>query len=223
MEPRRPAIRLVEPAPAQPVADPTGHRVKLVREAQRGNVAAFEKLARDHYGQLYAFAMGFADGPAEASDIAQEALVKAYRKISSYRFASSFSTWLLQIARNSYRDRLRQKQLARTKLQRFADLASHAEPATPEQELQRKQQRQAIHRALQRIDPRFREVVMLFDLQGLDYKEIANVCDLPMGTVKSRLRRGRDALCKALIQEGVIGPGRCRAASAPSDAEERES
>ena len=220
MDPGRPTIRLVEPPTEAPAVDKSVHRVKLVRDAQRGDVAAFERLARDHYQQLYSFAMSFAGGPAEAADVAQEALVKAYRKIGSYRFASSFSTWLLQIARNTFRDRLRQKQLAQAKLERFADLESRVEPATPEQELARKQLRQVIDRALQRIDPRFREVVLLFDLEGLDYKEIAEVCDLPMGTVKSRLRRGRDALCKALIQEGVIRPGH-RPAADP-DAEENE-
>ena len=213
MKTPRPEIRLVD-APA--VTADADHRVQLVRKAQRGDVSAFEQLARDHYQQLFAFAMGFADGPADASDITQDALVKAYRKIGSYRFASSFSTWLLQIARNSYLDRARQRQQHRTKLQRYANLAPASHPATPEQALADKQRRQSILRALHRVDPKFREVVVLFDLEGLNYKEIATVCSIPMGTVKSRLRRGRDALCKALIQDGAVVPGRNKRAEPAS-------
>ncbi len=206
MKTPRPEIRLVDDSAA--VTPDSDHRVQLVRKAQRGDVGAFEQLARDHYQQLFAFAMGFADGPADASDITQEALIKAYRKIGSYRFASSFSTWLLQIARNSYLDGVRQKQQQRAKLQRYTDLAPPVHPATPERALADKQRRQAIVRALHRVDAKFREVVILFDLEGLNYKEIATVCAIPMGTVKSRLRRGRDALCKALLQDGTVVPGR---------------
>jgi RNA polymerase sigma-70 factor (ECF subfamily) len=209
MSPRKPIMRIVSGADDEiPADDESGmprHRALLVREAQRGNVAAFEKLAKEHYQKLYSFAMGFADDAAEAADIAQEALVKAYRNIGSYRFAASFGSWLLQIARNSYRDRYRQKQQLRAKHQRFADLSARRLPTSPEQALMAKESREAIQRAMQRMDPKFREVVILFDLEGLHYQEIADVCGIPMGTVKSRLRRGRDALCKLLMQEGVIG------------------
>ncbi len=209
MNPRKPAMRIVRGTENAEAAEADGpmpkHRALLVREAQRGNIAAFESLAKEHYQKLFAFAMGFADNEAEASDIAQDALVKAYRNIGSYRFAASFSSWLLQIARNSFRDRIRQKQQLRAKHQRFADLAPQSQPATPEQALMEKESHAAIHRAIGRMDPKFREVVILFDLQGLPYQEIAEVCGIPMGTVKSRLRRGRDALCKLLMEEGVVG------------------
>lgn len=214
MKTPRPEIRLV--ADSATVTADSDHRVQLVRRAQRGDVNAFEQLARDHYQQLFAFAMGFADGPADASDIAQDALVKAYRKIGSYRFASSFSTWLLQIARNGYRDRVRMTKQHQAKLQRYADFDPPSHPPTPEQALADKQRRQSIVRALHRVDPKFREVVVLFDLEGLNYKEIATVCAIPMGTVKSRLRRGRDALCKALIQDGAVVPGRGKRAEPAS-------
>lgn len=209
MTPRKPIMRIVNGSTDAESTEGPGrmprHRALLVKEAQRGNIAAFERLAKDHYQQLFAFAMGFADDEHEAADIAQDALVKAYRNIGSYRFAASFGSWLLQIARNSFRDRIRQKQQLRAKHQRFADLSPQSQPATPEQALMAKESRAAIQRAMQRMDPKFREVVILFDLQGLPYQEISEVCGIPMGTVKSRLRRGRDALCKLLREEGVVG------------------
>jgi len=219
--PKQNLMRIVKASEGtEPETGMPRHRALLIKEAQRGNVAAFETLAKEHYQQLYSFAMGFADDEAEAADIAQDALVKAYGNIGSYRFAASFGSWLLQIARNSYRDRYRAKVQLRAKHQRFADLSASSEPANPEQALMQKESRAAIHRAMQRMDPKFREVVLLFDLQGLHYQEIAEVCGIPIGTVKSRLRRGRDALCKLLMQEGVIVPGAKARAKARARAQE---
>lgn len=182
------------------------HWAALVRRAQQGDVAAFERLASDHYTAVFSFSMALVGDRAEASDIAQEALIKAYRKLASYRFAASFRSWLLQIARNTFRDRLRQRQQQSLKRQRMADRAVAEAPADPEQQLMDKQVGQQLYAALGRLKPEFREVVVLFDLQGFAYREIAEICDVPMGTVKSRLRRGRDGLRQLLVQDGVIGP-----------------
>ncbi len=85
----------------------------------------------------------------------------------------------------------------------------------PEQALATKQTSAQLHGALARLEPQFREVVVLFDLQGFAYREIAEICGVPMGTVKSRLRRGRDGLRRLLVADGVIG--RRRAQSDRSD------
>ncbi len=180
------------------------HPTDLVRRAQRGDVTAFERLASEHYQALYSFAMGLVGDGAEAADITQDALLKAYRKLDSYRFAAPFRSWLLQIVRNSFRDRMRQRQQHQTKQQRLAAHALAEMPADPEQQLMGKQVSLQVYGALLRLEPQFREVVVLFDLQGFAYREIAEICCIPMGTVKSRLRRGREGLRRLLVDDGVI-------------------
>ena len=170
------------------------HLASLVAAAQDGSVAAFEKLAGKHYRDLYGFAMTFVGNPAEAADVAQEALIKAFRKLPSYRYQAAFRTWLLQIARNAFYDRVRKERQHKRKLDRYRERTTEVPGSDPEQELMAKQTRILVYRALHAIPPAFREVVSLFDLHGLSYQEIAEVCSIPIGTVKSRLRRGRDAL-----------------------------
>lgn len=195
-----------EPSPAtgaEPAAE--GHWTALIKKAQGGDVAAFERLAAEHYQAVYAFSVGLSGDPTEGADIAQEALLKAFRKLAGYRFAASFRSWLLQVTRNTFRDRVRAHQQRRTKIQRLAQRSVSQRPADPEQELSAKQTRQQLQAALARLEPQFREVVVLFDLQGFAYREIAEICDVPMGTVKSRLKRGRDGLRRLLVEDGVIG------------------
>jgi RNA polymerase sigma-70 factor (ECF subfamily) len=204
-----PHIKLVEPPSGGP-ADPRAttaeaHWAALVKRAQTGDVAAFERLAGEHYQAVFAFAVGLAGDPTEAADVAQEALLKAFRKLPGYRFAASFRTWLLQVTRNTFRDRIRAQQQQRAKVRRWVEREVPSVPPDPEQALAAKQLGSRVHAALARLEPQFREVVVLFDLQGLAYREIAEICGVPMGTVKSRLKRGRDGLRQLLVADGVVG------------------
>jgi RNA polymerase sigma-70 factor, ECF subfamily len=209
MRTKPPHIQLVKQPQSAPASrdrpSAEAHWVALVKQAQQGDVEAFGQLAGDHYQAVYAFSVGLSSDPTEAADIAQESLVKAFRKLGSYRFAASFRSWLLQVTRNTFRDRMRSNQQQRFKLRRLAEQTVPSAPADPEQALMAKQTSAQLHRALARLEPQFREVVVLFDLQGFAYREIAEICGVPMGTVKSRLRRGRDGLRRLLAADGVIG------------------
>lgn len=211
MRTKPPHIQLVDTPPSAPAAPNRAaveaHWAALVKLAQAGDVAAFERLAGEHYQSVYAFSVGLCGDSAEAADIAQEALLKAFRKLGSYRFAASFRSWLLQVTRNTFRDRMRSHQQQRSKVRRLAERTVPDSPADPEQVLAAKQTRALLEGALARLEPQFREVVVLFDLQGFAYREIAEICGVPMGTVKSRLRRGRDGLRRLLVADGVIGQG----------------
>jgi len=189
-------------------ASAEAHWAALVNQAQQGDVEAFERLAKEHYQTVYAFSVGLSGDPTEAADIAQESLIKAFRKLGSYRFAASFRSWLLQVTRNTFRDRMRSHLQQRYKLRRLAERTVPLSPANPEQALAAKQTSAQVESALSRLEPQFREVVVLFDLQGFAYREIAEICGVPMGTVKSRLRRGRDGLRRLLVADGVIGSRR---------------
>ncbi|MDY0000470.1 MAG: RNA polymerase sigma factor [Polyangia bacterium] len=176
----------------------------LVRRAQRGDVPAFVRLAEEHQGALFAFATAQLGDPSEAGDVAQEALVKAFRKLKTYRFEAPFRTWLLQIARNVCIDLFRKRQATAEGVRRYARLGTEDSPPDPEAQARAHEVAEEVHAALGAVDPLFREVVILFDLQGHSYHEVADICGVPIGTVKSRLSRGREALRIALKERGHL-------------------
>jgi RNA polymerase sigma-70 factor (ECF subfamily) len=178
----------------------------LVGRAQHGDVAAFERLIAAHERQVYAFALAFAGDPDQAKDLAQEALVKSYRSIGSFRFQSSFSTWLYAIVRNLFRDQLRGRaanESLRGRPLRDADLQLASEDAAgADEQLIAEESRQALLAALGRVPDPYREALFLADVQGQGYQDIAAVLRVAVGTVKSRVNRGREALRAILFENG---------------------
>ncbi|MCG8555951.1 MAG: RNA polymerase sigma factor, partial [Proteobacteria bacterium] len=135
-----------------------------------------------------------------ADDLAQEALVKAYRSLRSYRFRSSFSTWLFRITRNVCIDAARSR-AAKEKARQTSLRASRAcdELAVqPDAQLAREQDRQRLWKALNRLPGEFRSVILLSDVEGMSHDEIAAIERIAVGTVKSRLSRGRRRLRELL-------------------------
>lgn len=195
-------IRLVTPPGRKPAkgGETTAAWSLLVRRAQAGDVSAFEELIRAHQGAIYAFAVAQVRNTAEAADMTQDALIKAFRKLRTYRFEAPLRTWLLQITRNTCRDRLRQRQSVEEGKRRYAQLYDPDPPRDPEAQLRAHRDTERVHAALARVEPLFRETLILFDLQGLSYQEVAEVSGVPLGTVKSRLARGREALRKVLCE-----------------------
>lgn len=184
-------------APAPPVSLP-----QLVARAQAGETAAFEQLVAVYQRRIYAFALAFAGNEAEARDLAQEALIKVYRSIGSYRFQASFATWLYAIVRHEFLDF--QKSRAARERALCSPIEDEAErlyeAARAEEGLLRRDERRALWAALRRVPAAYRQVVVMFDVQGLAYDEIAQALGVPVGTVKSRLKRGRDALRSELFR-----------------------
>jgi RNA polymerase sigma-70 factor (ECF subfamily) len=173
-----------------------------VRRAQQGDVRAFERLIGAHVAKVRRFARAFAGSDADADDLAQEALIKVYRSIGSYRLEAAFSTWLYAVVRNAFLD-VRKSRAGRDRaLEQPLDPAAaaaggDAAPA-PDELMAQAQERQHLWNAIGRISAEFRTAVVLFDVEGLSYEEIAAVEKVPLGTVKSRLKRGRDQLRRAL-------------------------
>jgi len=203
MPTEKPHIRLLGPITreAAPCAETRAAWSLLVRLAQAGDVPAFEQLIREHQGAVYVFAAALLRHSADAADVAQESLIKAFRKLKTYRFEAPLRTWLLQITRNTCTDRLRSRQARDEAARRYSRLYQPEPAPDPEARLWAQRDTERVHEALARIDPLFREVVILFDLQELSYKEVAQICGIPLGTVKSRLARGRDALRRALSED----------------------
>jgi len=177
----------------------------LVRQAQQGHARAFAQLITTHIPQVRRFARAFAHTDTEADDLAQEALLKVYRSIGSFRFQSSFTTWLFAVVRNAFLDARK----SRAHGERAAEeplaprhLAAGDGADTAEVALLQRERRARLWAAIEQIPAEFRVVVVLFDVEGLTYEEIAAIESVPLGTVKSRLSRGREHL-KRLVLAGV--------------------
>jgi RNA polymerase sigma-70 factor, ECF subfamily len=178
---------------------------ELVRRAQQGDVPAFERLIAAHIALVRRFARAFARSPEAAADLAQDALLKVYRSIGGYRFQSSFSTWLYAIVRNVYlddarsragRDRAAERPLEASGLD--ADPMADPDALRADRRLEREELRRLVWAALGEVPADFRATLVLYDIEGLTYEEIAAIENSPLGTVKSRLSRGREHLRRVL-------------------------
>jgi RNA polymerase sigma-70 factor (ECF subfamily) len=186
----------------------TAHSDDLIRSAQEGDVRAFELLIETHIPRLRRFARSFAHSDADADDLAQEALIKVYRSLRSYRFESSFSTWLYRVTKNCFMD----AQRAMASRERVVDALANdagkdrAEGApSPDELLLKAEERAHLWAAIGRVSAEFRSVLVLCDVEGFAIAEVAAIEKLPEGTVKSRLHRARTQLARRLQDGARIG------------------
>ena len=191
------------PAPRQAHTAPSQEVAALINRAAQGDVAAFEQLVAQHQAKVFSFALVFTSDRDEAADLAQDAIIKVYRSIASFRFQSSFTTWLYQIVKNTFLDFSKSRASRERSLSRPIDGLTEqlAEAAMAEELLLREEDRRALARAIECVPAAYRMVLVLFDVQGLAYDEIAQVLGIPIGTVKSRLKRGRDALRAQIFRD----------------------
>jgi RNA polymerase sigma-70 factor (ECF subfamily) len=166
----------------------------LVAAARDGDRDALDALLRRHYDRLYAVCRRMTGNDADALDATQDALIAIVRGLPRFRAGARFSTWAYRVATNACLDELRRRR-------------RRPEPGLPDLDRARGATASAadgvdarvdIDRALTSVAPEFRAPVVLRDLCGLDYAEIAEVLDVPVGTVKSRIARGRAALAELL-------------------------
>jgi RNA polymerase sigma-70 factor (ECF subfamily) len=195
--------KMAQPLPRHAPPPPTPQDVAaLVRRATEGDAGAFSRLVAQFQPKVLSFAMAFTSDRDEASDLAQEAMIKVYRAIASYRFESAFSTWLFRIVKNTFLDAYKSRAAKERAMETTIEGELHhlEEAALAEDRLLRAETRRGVWRALKKVPVPYRMVVVLFDIQGFPYDEIARVLDLPLGTVKSRLKRGRDALREEIFR-----------------------
>ncbi len=193
------------PAPMpMPAPMPPHELAGLVERAREGDVPAFERLIATYQSKVYTFAFAFAGDPEVAQDLAQDALVKVYRSLGSFRFQSAFTTWLYSIVKNTYLDAIKSRAGRERALEdplTDQDISELRDVGTAEERLLQKETRRTLFAALRQVPVAFRTVIMMADVQGMSYEEIAGALDVPVGTVKSRLKRGRDALKDILYRE----------------------
>lgn len=190
----------------------------LIKKARDGDLDAFNRLVLAYQDMLYNQAYRVIGEPDAAEDATQEAFISAFRKLQTYR-GGSFKSWLLRIVTNACYDELRRrKRKPVAPLEPQNDDGEEIESAawmvdpgeSPEERLQRRELDGAIQRCLDKLSADFRMVVVLVDVQGLDYAEVAKVLDTPLGTIKSRLARARHRMQDCLREFRELLPSAFR-------------
>jgi RNA polymerase sigma-70 factor (ECF subfamily) len=177
----------------------------LLARLARRDEAAFAELIRHHFDRIYRIAWRVLGGAADAEDVAQEAFLKAYRALASFRGDSAFYTWLYRIAINTAKNALvsnrRRPVDFDLDLQDPEQYDRHArlkEGDTPEGVLLTEEIRNVVERAMEQLPEDLRTAIVLRELEGLSYEEIAEAMDCPVGTVRSRIFRAREAIDRKL-------------------------
>ncbi|MGA0585677.1 RNA polymerase sigma factor RpoE [Dyella sp. KRB-257] len=177
----------------------------LVERVQKGDKRAFDLLVRKYQHKVIGLVSRYANNHAEAEDIAQDAFVRAWRAIGSFRGDSAFYTWMYKIAVNTAKNHL----VALGRRPPAGDIdADDAvfvpgsdrmhENATPERELMRQQVEQTVFAAVQALPEELRTAITLREVEGLSYEDIAEAMNCPIGTVRSRIFRAREAIDEKL-------------------------
>jgi RNA polymerase sigma-70 factor (ECF subfamily) len=157
------------------------------------HVPTWEEVARDHGRRIYNFAYRLTGNPDDASDLMQEVLLRVRRGLATYT-PGTFEGWLWRITRNAFLDDVRRKKRRPTTELPDDDRAALGASATPEEVLAESRLSEEVERALLDLPFDFREAVVMCDVVGLSYDEIAEATGVPVGTVRSRIHRGRKML-----------------------------
>lgn len=178
----------------------------LVERVQQGDKQAFGLLVTKYQRKLMRLVSRFVRDPAEAEDIVQEAFIKAYRALPNFRGESAFYTWLYRITVNAAKNHLATRRRRPPTTTEFdseeAEIFDEADllrdPNTPERILMSKEIGATVNAAMEALPEDLRNAIVLRELEGLSYEEIANVMDCPIGTVRSRIFRAREAIAEKL-------------------------
>jgi len=182
--------------------------LEIIECVKRGNADAFGELVEKHQKLVYNLALKMLGNQEDAEDAAQEAFIKAYRSIESFRGESKFSVWLYKLTNNVCLDMLRKRRESTVSLSvedesgEDSEIEISDERFSPDEVYEKKEMREALHKGLSELDEDFRSVLVLREMNGLSYDEIASALNLDPGTVKSRIFRARKKLCAILTVDG---------------------
>ena len=189
--------------------------LSLVRRVQNGDKSAFDLLVRKYQHKVVKLVMRYMRDPADAEDVAQEAFIKAYRALPQFRGDSAFYTWLYRIAINTAKNAIVSR--GRSPVEYDLDLQNSeesydvhgrlADAETPEGLLLAEEIRSIVNQAIESLPEDLRTAIVLRELEGLSYEEIAATMDCPVGTVRSRIFRAREAIDRKLapVFDGGLG------------------
>ena len=182
----------------------------LILQCRAGDQAAFRELVKRYQQKAYGIALSMLRNADDAMDVTQEAFIKVHRYLDNFKGSSSFYTWLYRITVNLCIDHIRKNKKAQTV--EYEDAMDHDEaqggellPSTmdmdPARNLDRRELRELIDRALERLSPTHRAVILMREVEGLSYREMAEVMEVSMGTIMSRLFHARRRMQTALQED----------------------
>lgn len=178
---------------------------ELVERVQQGDKRAFDLLVLKYQHKIAAIVSRFIKDSSEVHDVTQEAFIKAYRALGSFRGESAFYTWIYRIAVNTAKNHLVSRgrrppssDVDVEDAEFYAGADGLKDVATPEAELMKDQLEQVVHDAIRNLPEDLRTAVTLREMEGMSYEEIAEVMDCPVGTVRSRIFRAREAIDKRI-------------------------
>ena len=179
----------------------------MLERAARGDAAAFNQLMEQHERRMYAVALRMCGNREDAQDCLQEAMLRVYRAIGGFKGQSSFSTWVYRITMNTCLDELRRKKNRQnTSLDNLRDMgwSPADETNAPEKQAMRSELRRNLNRAIRELPEEMRAAVVLRDIQGFSYDEIARMLEINVGTIKSRISRGREKLREKMKENAEL-------------------
>lgn len=187
----------------------TGEKVLLAR-AKKGELAAFESIVTTYENRVFTLALRSTGSEADAADVTQEVFLRLWRGLADFRGDSSLSTWLYRVTTNLCVDLARKRAIESGTLSidddesALGELPDRSEANRPERALENSELAHELQTALGMLSEEHRRIVVLRDVAGMSYNDIAAALELEEGTVKSRLARARAALRKILLQRGNI-------------------
>jgi RNA polymerase sigma-70 factor (ECF subfamily) len=180
----------------------------LIKKSQQGDQKAFEQLIIKYEKKVYTIAYRMMGNHEDASDLAQEAFIKVFRSIKSFRGEASFSTWLYHVVANVCRDQLRKQKVKVSSLDESVSYEGEKlekqlqdSDKSPEEKLEENELKAYLQRLINQLPDEYRLVLVLRELMDFSYEEIAGELNITMGTVKSRLNRARTMLKNKLLAE----------------------
>lgn len=183
----------------------------LVARAAVGEGDCFDQLVERYHRQIANFVFRMVGNYETALDLTQEVFIKVYSSLGRYNPEFKFSTWIYKIASNTAIDYLRKQSVSVSPLYMVSgddeefELPIPAKGPSPERALERSERSAQIEEAISKLPPRYRELIVLRHVSELSYDEIAEVTSLPLGTVKNRIFRAREAMRKHLVRMGIEG------------------
>lgn len=188
------------------------NELRLIEQSQNGNVDAFEELIKDYKKSAYNIALRVLRNVEDAEDASQEALIKVYKNIENFNMQSTFKVWLYRIVVNTCIDFKRKKNINAVSIDETIDLGGNNEvhkeiaddSSNPDFLVEKNFNNKLVNDAVNKLDDDYKTIIVLRDIQGFSYNEIAEILTCNLGTVKSRLNRARKSLKEILENEFKI-------------------
>lgn len=185
------------------------NELRLIEQSQNGDVDAFEELIKDYKKSAYNIALRVLRNVEDAEDASQEALIKVYKNIKNFNMQSTFKVWLYRIVVNTCIDFKRKKNINTVSIDETIDLGGNNEvrreiaddSSNPDFLVEKNFNNKLVNDAVNKLEDDYKTIIILRDIQGFSYNEIAEILTCNMGTVKSRLNRARKSLKEILENE----------------------